>query len=193
MQPAVGDEAGETLATPVADVEPTTPVDVTTPVTTPLTAVSVPDELVTTSTGEPPPRAEPPTTTAVPATEHQLDVLTRALGMPGRPQLADVEVGQHEIVGGRELAVNAPIPGTWQYADLDAQSLPGASAEESEAAARALLAALGIDAGALTATFAANGPAIDVTIGDCILRYAKDADGPRLMSAICPVAAIAGG
>lgn len=191
MAPAAGDEAGETLATPAADVAQTVPVNVTIAATTPVTDVSVPDEVVTTTTGEPPtPPTEPPPITAVPASEHQLDVLTRALGMPGRPHLADVEVGQHEIVGSRELAVNAPIPGTWQYSDLDAQSLRAASAEESEAAARALLAALGIDASALTATFEQNGPAIDVTIGGCILRYAKDADVPRLMWAICPVAAI---
>ena len=125
------------------------------------------------------------------ATEHQLEVLAAAFSMPGRPDLHDVsggaEVGQEVTAGSRTLVVNVPLAGSWQYSDLDAQSLPAATQDSSEAAARSLLAALGIDAEGQTATFTPNGPFIDVGLAGCTMHFAADG---RIVSAIGPITAI---
>jgi hypothetical protein len=94
--------------------------------------------------------------------------------MPARPDLHDVPFGQEVTVGNRSLYVNVPIFGGWQYADLDAQALPGATNDASEAATRDLLTKLGIDTAGLTATFTPNGPGSDVGLAGCIVRFAED-------------------
>ena len=121
------------------------------------------------------------------ATEAQVAVLLAEFDLPGRPDLHDINGGQVVTVGNRSLAVNVPIRGTWQYADLDAQDLPGATNEESEAAARSLLVQLGIDATGLVPTFTPNGPSVDIALGPVTLRFANDG---RLAWAIGAIAAI---
>jgi hypothetical protein len=188
--------------------EATSPVD-TTPVTAPeaqTTVVSTTIGIASTavpetdapSTTQAPPVVEPDTIAAVdqtappaenPATEHQLDVLAAAFSMPGRPELEDRNGGQYVAVGPRALAVNVPIRGSWQYADIDAQDLPAASAEASEVAARALLAKLGIDAEGQMATFVPNGPSIDVSLGGCTMRFSDDGQVAWAIGAITAIAA----
>ena len=132
--------------------------------------------------------SSPTTAASAPATEHQLQVLADALSMPGRPDLHDVPGGQMVTVGSRSLVVNVPLAGLWQYDDLDAQSLPVASANTSEVAARALLARLGIDAGGEVATFKPHGPGTEIDLAGCNMLFA---DNGQIVYAIGPLAAIA--
>ena len=94
--------------------------------------------------------------------------------MPGRPDLHDVPYGQEVTVERRGLHVNVPIFGAWQYYDLDAQALPGAANDASDAAARDLLARLGIDTSGLVASVTPNGPGTDIGLAGCIVRVADD-------------------
>lgn len=164
-----------TSATTVVDpVATTSPPDTTTsdpPTTSPITfATDVPITTTLPLGGSVDDTLPPP----VPATEHQLAVLAAALAMPGRPELHDVPYGQEVKVDNRVLDVNVPIFGAWQYSDLDAQSVPGATAEVSEAATRDLLARLGIDTTGLTATFTPNGDGTQVGLASCIVMLATD-------------------
>ena len=134
--------------------------------------------------------SSPTTLSAVPgalATEHQLQVLADAFSIPGRPDLHDVPGGQMVTDGSRSLAVNVPLAGVWEYDDLDAQSLPAATADSSESAARALLARLGIDAGGQVATFKPNGPGTEIDLAGCSMLFAENG---QIVYATGPLAAI---
>ncbi|MEP7045626.1 MAG: hypothetical protein ABI949_03040 [Ilumatobacteraceae bacterium] len=109
-----------------------------------------------------------------PATDAQIAVLLTAFDLPGRPDLHDIDGGQMVTAGNRSLVINVPLRGTWQYADLDAQDLPAATNEESEAAARSLLLKLGIDSVGQVPTFTPNGPSVDIALGDCTMRFANN-------------------
>lgn len=161
---------------PAATTDPvsTTAFETDLPTTTPDTAGPITAAEMPASTTEAAPPTDPVATTVEPATEHQLAVLVEAFSLPGRPELHDVSGGHAVAVLSRGLYVNVPIPGSWQYADLDVQNLPAASAETSEKAARSLLARLGIDATGQTATFTPNGPSIDVELAGCVMRFADD-------------------
>ena len=123
----------------------------------------------------------------MPATEHQLHVLADAFSMPGRPDLHDVPGGQTVTVGSRSLVVNVPVAGLWQYDDFDAQSLPVASTDTTEVAARALLARLGIDAQGQVATFRLNGPGTEIDLAGCSMQFGENG---QIVYAIGPLAAI---
>jgi hypothetical protein len=187
----VAESTGPNDSTVATEVQlQTTTIDSTVVVTTPAT----PETVVPTTTQTPSDttiagvdQTAPPAEN--PATEHQLAVLAAAFAMPGRPDLADSNGGQHEIVGSRELAVNVPIRDSWQYADLDAQNLPPASKETSEIAARFLLARLGIEPGDETPTFTQNGPSIDIGLGGCLMRFAEDGQVAWAIGGIGAIAA----
>ena len=152
------------------------------PDTVPVTTAQTP---VSTTELEPP--TDPVTTTVAPATEHQLAVLAEAFSLPGRPELHDVPGGQVVTVGSRGLYVNVPIQGSWQYVDVDVQDLPAASTETTEDAARSLLARLGIDATDQTATFTPNGPAIDIELAGCMMRFSSDGQIAWAIGAIADI------
>ena len=153
--------------------------------TTPIvTAIEAP---TTTSAIEPSPTT-PSITPATPATEHQLQVLADAFSMPGRPDFHDVPGGQMVTVESRSLVVNVPLPGLWQYDDLDAQSLAPASTSTSETAARSLLARLGIDTQGEVLTFKPHGPGIEIDLAGCSMLFAENG---QIVYAIGPIGAIA--
>jgi hypothetical protein len=148
-----------------------------------VTAVETP----TTAPAVDPSPTSPSATPTTPATEHQLQVLADAFSMPGPPDVHDASGGQGVSSGSRTLVVNVPLAGVWQYDDLDAQSLPPASAATSETAARSLLASLGIDTQGQVPTFKPNGPGTEIDLAGCSMLFAENG---QIVYAIGPIAAI---
>jgi len=77
----------------------------------------------------------------------------------------------------RGLCVNGPIPGSWQYWDLDAQNSAGASDEEAGAAALDVFTRIGVGAGVVT-SIEPNGPLPQVALSNGALVMV--AEGGRI-------------
>jgi len=119
----------------------------------------------------PPSRLLPPLTSTSPpvATEAptvsdaSVLALAAALGVTGEVEHTEgngVCVGRLEPVG---VCVNVPIPGSWQYWDLDAQNGLGASDQAASDAALDVFARIGVDAGTVSSV-EPNGPLPQVSL-----------------------------
>lgn len=84
----------------------------------------------------------------------------------------------------RGLCVNGPIPGAWQYWDLDAQNSAGASDEEAGAAALDVFTRIGVGAGVVMSV-EPNGPLPQVTLSNGALVMV--AEGGRIASIIAGI------
>jgi len=73
--------------------------------------------------------------------------------------------------------VNVPIPGSWQYWDLDAQSSQGASDEEAGEAALDVFVRIGVDPGVVSSV-EPNGPLPQVALSNGALVMV--AEGGRI-------------
>lgn len=133
------------------------------------------------------PAVDPPPTSAPigPVPIDRVRVVADALGVRGDVEEMPGEFGPSHCIGrlaSPGLCVDGPAWGTWQYWDVDAQSLPSATEDEARAAAVGLLTRLGLPAG--LGAIGSNGAQISVAleVGGTVVV----AEGGRIAQVIAP-------
>lgn len=120
------------------------------------------------------PATEAPSPTADEASVRALAVV---VGVEGELEQIDAENGTAHCIGRLErrgLCVNVPLPGIWNYWDLDAQADPGATDDEASRIAVELFTQLGVDSGAIDSV-EPNGPLPQVRFGSgALVMVAED-------------------
>jgi len=187
--------AGAPVETPASSVSlpvesdlttaPTATVPVTPVMSGPSTSATMPPAPVATDSTPPhttAPVLAPPVPTQPPTvSDASVLALAAVLGVTGEIEHTE---GNGSCVGRLEprgLCVNVPIPGSWQYWDLDAQNGLGASDQEASDAALDVFARLGVDAGVVD-SIEPNGPLPQVSLSGGPLVMV--AEGGRIASII---------